>query len=234
MRSNKRLSVLALAVVAAGMSLTACGPDDSSASGPTSSPSTSAATPGAAAGQDSSSSSGSEGSDSQGGKSGSGDSGSSDSPDSGSKGADPGSADSGSASSTMCKTSNLEISAEHGISDEGMELIHFKNVGSSSCMMHGFAGVDLKNGSDTVSVSRYKGSDVPTVTLAPGERNEAVMYYPFNNSGGSGYTFTTMVVTPPNETHSASIGVSVNIPLDNPGQGAKPDAFFMNAVGGGK
>jgi hypothetical protein len=226
MRSSKRLSVLALVVVAAGLSLTACGPDDSSASGTTSSPNASGtplsssasgttSSPSAAADQDGSSGSGSSGGSGSGGTSGG-----------------SGSSDSGSASGSICKTSNLTISAEHGISGEGMELVNFKNTGSSSCTMHGFAGVDLKNGSDTVSVPRRSGGDVPTVKLAPGEENGFVLYYPFNNSGGSGYTFTTMIVTPPNETHSKTISAAINIPVDS--QASASGDIFMYAVGAGK
>ncbi|MBD0735943.1 DUF4232 domain-containing protein [Streptomyces sp. CBMA29] len=230
MRSSKRLSVLALVVVAAGMSLTACGPDDSSASGTTASPSAPGATssPSAAPGQDSSSSGGSGDGSSSGSSDGSGGT------TGGSGSSNGGSSNDGSAAGTMCKTSNLAISAEHGISGEGMELIHFKNTGSSSCTMHGFAGIDLKSGTDTVNVARRPGSEVPTVKLAPGERTEAVLYYPFNNSGGSGYTFTTMTVTPPNETHSTSVGATVNIPLDNPDENVQTTQIHMNAVGAGK
>ncbi|MFF7154840.1 DUF4232 domain-containing protein [Streptomyces sp. NPDC008139] len=237
MRSSKRLSVLALVVVAAGMSLTACGPDDSSASGTTASPSGPGATssPSAAPGQDSSSGgsgdgsgSGSDSGSSGGSRDGSGGT------TGGSGSSNGGSSNGGSAAGTMCKTSNLAISAEHGISGEGMELIHFKNTGSSSCTMHGFAGIDLKSGTDTVNVARRPGSEVPTVTLAPGERTEAVLYYPFNNSGGSGYTFTTMTVTPPNETHSTSVGATINIPLDNPDENVQTTQIHMNAVGAGK
>ncbi|MFF7198526.1 DUF4232 domain-containing protein [Streptomyces sp. NPDC008079] len=233
MRSSKRLSVLALVVVAAGMSLTACGPEDSSASGTTASPSAPGATssPSAAPGQDSSSDGSGDGSSSG------SDSGSSDGSGGttgGSGSSNGGSSNGGSAAGTMCTTSNLAISAEHGISGEGMELIHFKNTGSGSCTMHGFAGIDLKSGTDTVNVARRPGSEVPTVTLAPGERTEAVLYYPFNNSGGSGYTFTTMTVTPPNETHSTSVGATINIPLDNPDENLQTTQIHMNAVGAGK
>ncbi|MFJ1585722.1 DUF4232 domain-containing protein [Streptomyces sp. NPDC088197] len=225
MRSSKRLSVLALVVVAAGMSLTACGPDDSSASGTTASPS-------AAPGQDSSSGGSGDGSSSGSSGGSGGTTGGSGSSNGGSS--NGGSSNAGSAAGAMCKTSNLAISAEHGISGEGMELIHFKNTGSGSCTMHGFAGIDLKSGTDTVNVARRPGSEVPTVTLAPGERTEAVLYYPFNSSGGSGYTFTTMTVTPPNETHSTSVGATINIPLDNPDENVQTAQIHMNAVGAGK
>lgn len=220
MRSNTRLSVLALVVVAGGLSLTACGPEGSSASAATSSAGASATTSSlSAAGQDGSSGSGSSSGSSS--KNTSGGSGSSNS-------------GSGSASGTTCKTSNLKFSAHHGISGEGQEIVELTNGGSSTCTMHGFPGVDLSNGSDTtISAGRSK-SDTPSVSLAPGERTEFVLNYPFNNSGGSGFTFTTMIVTPPNETHSTTLSTSINIPVDNPDQPTKGPGIVVNAVGAGK
>jgi hypothetical protein len=103
--------------------------------------------------------------------------------------------------------------------------------------MHGYAGVDLKgeNGSDgTISASRGGSSDIPTVRLAPGEDTQFVLNYPMNNSGGSGYTFTTMIVTPPNETHSKTLSTSINIPVDNPDQDPKSGGIVIYAVGTGK
>jgi hypothetical protein len=215
MRINKRLSALALVAVAAGLSLTACNP----ASGTSSSSSSAAAGQGGSSGSGSSSST-------------SGGSGSSNSASS-----DPGSSNSGSgsASGSTCQTSNLTISAHHGLSDEGQEIIELKNIGSSSCTMHGFPGVDLQgsNASDgTISASR-SNSDVPTVKLAPGEGTQAVLNYPFNNSGGTGFTFTKLIVTPPNETHSKTVSASINIPVDNPDQ-PKNGGITINAVGSGK
>jgi uncharacterized protein DUF4232 len=204
MRSSKRLSVLALVVVAGGLSLTACNPDPSSASGTSS--------PVATAGQG-----GSTGSGSTSGGSGSSDSGS------------------GSASGSMCKTANLTFSANHGISGEGQEIVNLTNSGSSTCTMHGFPGVDLSAGSDNHISAARSHSDVPTVTLAPGEKTEFVLNYPFNNSGGTGFTFTTLTVTPPNETHSKTLSASINIPVDNPDEpNSASGGITVNAVGAGK
>lgn len=122
------------------------------------------------------------------------------------------------------------------MSDEGQEIVNLVNNGSSTCTMHGYPGVDLKSGSggDTVSATRAK-TDTPTIKLAPGEQTDFVLYYPFNNSGGSGFTFTTMIITPPDETHSKSVSASINIPLDNPDQPSdSPSGITVNAVGAGK
>jgi hypothetical protein len=235
MRSSKRLSALALVVVAAGLSLTACGPDDSSASGPTSSDTAGATSSSSDSGQtlEPSSAPGQDTSSNGGSSSGSSSSSSSSGGSTGGSGTSGGSGSSNSGS--MCTTSNLAITAEHGMSDEGMELVHLKNTGSSSCSMHGFAGVDMKNGSDTVSVPRYPKSDVPTVKLAPGETTDFAFYYPMNKSGGSGYTFTSLVITPPNETHSKTVSASINVPVQNPDdQGSDASQLYVLAVGSGE
>jgi hypothetical protein len=233
MRSNRKLSGLALLAVAAGLSLTACNATGSIAAGPASASATAGQDGSSGSGADTASpssatagQSGSSGSGSSGGKSG-GKSGGSGSSDSGSG--------SGSSSGSMCKTSNLSMSTHHGISGEGQEIVNLTNTGSSTCTMHGFPGVDLKSdsGSDTVSAAR-SNSDVPTITLAPGEKTDFVLNYEFNNSGGTGFTFTTMIVTPPNETHSKALGTSVNIPVDNPDQASDSAGIQVNAVGAGK
>ncbi|MFE2374915.1 DUF4232 domain-containing protein [Streptomyces sp. NPDC059398] len=234
MRSNKRLSALGIVVVAAALSLTACGPDDSSASGTSSSgASDSASASGssgatssssATAGQDSSSGNGSSNSSSSGG--GSSTSGGSGSSNSGS----------GSASGSACKTANLTVSTQHGISGEGQEIVDFKNSGSISCTMRGYAGVDLKGKGDSKGISAERGgsNERPLVKLAPGESTQFVLNYPLNKTGGSGYTFTTMVVTPPGETHSKTLSTSINVGVGNPDAGSDSPGIVIYAVGTGK
>lgn len=242
MRSSKRFSVIALVAVAAGLSLTACGPDNSSASGTTSSPSTSDA-PGTTLTTSSPSATGS-----QDGSSGSGSSGSSDSTSGGSSGSTgtpggnsggtsgvSGSSNSGSGSgsagsSGRCKTSNLAVSAVHGPSGEGMELVNFTNIGQTSCTMHGFAGVELKGSGNSVDVPRRDPGNTPTIKLAPGQGNGFSLYYPLNDGNG-GFTYTTMVITPPNETHSKSLGVSIDVPVATPDQGYATKEMEIYAVG---
>lgn len=216
MRSSKKFSVLALVALAAGLSLTACNPDDSDASGASSSSSASPSSNGA--GQEGSSGSGSSG--------GSGTGGSSDSSDS---------SGSTSASGTTCRTANLTISAHHGISGEGQMVVDMVNSGSTTCTMHGFPGVDLQGAGDSGTVSAHRStSDTPDVRLAPGEKTDFTLYYPMNDSGGSGFTFTKMIVTPPNETQSKTLTTSINVPADNPDQGSKSPGITVNAVGAGK
>jgi hypothetical protein len=94
---------------------------------------------------------------------------------------------------------------------EGEFLINLRNEGSASCSMHGFPGLDLKGKDGTVSAARNSGRSAPTVTLAPGEATNFSLYFPPNSSGGSGVTFTSALVTPPNETHSHKLSLSVNV-----------------------
>ncbi|NDZ77692.1 DUF4232 domain-containing protein [Streptomyces sp. SID10853] len=237
MRSNKRLSALALVVVAAGLSLTACDPN-STASGPAPSSdsagtaasagsSSATSAPSAASGQDGSSGSGSRTSSSNG---------SSASGGSGNASSGSGSSHSGSASGSTCKTANLAITTQHGISGEGQEVVNFRNNASTSCTMQGYAGVDLRGKGDTDGVSATRGgsSERPLVTLGPGDSTQFVVNYPVNKTGGSGYTFTTMTITPPDETHSKQVSTSINIGVGNPDSDSKSPGIVIYAVGTGK
>jgi hypothetical protein len=95
--------------------------------------------------------------------------------------------------------------------------------------MHGFPGVDLQGRDGTVSAARSTMS-VPTVTLSSGQSTHFTLYFPPNNSGGSGVTFTSAVVTPPNETHSHTMSLGINIPA---GSNSGP-AITVDPVGAGK
>ena len=63
-----------------------------------------------------------------------------------------------------------------------------------------------------------------------GPATHFTLYYPPNNSGGSGVTFTTLVVTPPNETHSHTMSLGINIPA---GSNSAP-TVRVDPVGAGK
>ena len=111
---------------------------------------------------------------------------------------------------------------------EGELIVNMKNTGSAYCTLHGFPGVDLKGKDGTVSASRSKLA-APTVTLQPGAETRFTLHYPPNNSGGSGETFTQLVVTPPNETHSTVLQAGVNVPVTEGGPG-----ITVDPVGTGK
>ncbi|OIK28781.1 DUF4232 domain-containing protein [Streptomyces malaysiense] len=218
----QKISLLAVAVVA-GLSLTACGSsDDNSGGSDSSSPSSTA-----------SDTSGAQGSGGDGGTGGStGSTASSGSGSTGQNGGGPGSANgptgSGRASGTGCTTAHLAFSTSGGMG-EGELIVNMKNTGSANCTLHGFPGVDLKGKDGTVSASRSKLA-APTVTLQPGAETRFTLHYPPNNSGGSGETFTQLVVTPPNETHSTTLNAGINVPVtDGSGPG-----ITVDPVGTGK
>ncbi|WP_052866110.1 DUF4232 domain-containing protein [Streptomyces niger] len=202
MRAPK-LSLLAV-VVAAGLSLTACqGEDSTSASG--SSDSSSAQSSGGSSAPADDNSTGAQSGSSSGGSDGGGASG-----------------------SGSCKTSQLDFSTSHGMS-EGITLINLKNTGSAACTLQGFPGADLKGKDGTVSATRSKIG--PTkVGVAPGEETRFTLHHPMNDSGGSGVTYTSLIVTPPGETHSHTLPVSINVPVSD----GPSSAITVDPVGAGK
>jgi hypothetical protein len=112
---------------------------------------------------------------------------------------------------------------------EGTLIVNLKNTGSATCSLKGFPGADLKSKDGTVSAQRSKLA-APLVSVRPGEETRFTLHYPPNNSGGSGETFTGLVVTPPNETHSRTLPVSINVPVSD---GSGP-AVTVDPVGTGK
>ncbi|WP_405659289.1 DUF4232 domain-containing protein [Streptomyces sp. NBC_01166] len=138
-------------------------------------------------------------------------------------------APSASSAGGICRTADLSFSSSGGMA-EGEVLINLENTGSASCSMHGFPGLDLTGKDGTVSAERNGGRSVPTVTLAPGERTNFSLYFPPNTGGGSGVTFTSAVVTPPDETRSHTMSLSVNIPA---GSGSA-SRVTVTPVGSGK
>ncbi|WP_413102393.1 DUF4232 domain-containing protein [Streptomyces sp. Inha503] len=211
--ARKAAAVAVVAVAAFG--LTAC-QDNADASGSSSSS--------AASDSSDSGSSGSSGSGSSG-------SGSSDGGSSGSAGGDQGNGGAGGgggAGAGACKTSQLGFRSSHGMG-EGTLIVDLKNNGSAPCTLQGFPGVDLKSKNGSLSAER---SDLaaPKTKVKPGEETRFTLYYPPNNSGGSGETFTTLVVTPPNETHSHSLPVSINVPVTD----GSASAIKVDPVGTGK
>ncbi|MGW5694616.1 DUF4232 domain-containing protein, partial [Streptomyces asiaticus] len=164
--------------------------------------------------------------------SGSSGSGSSDGGSSGSAGGNQGNGGAGGGGggggADACKTSQLGFRSSHGMG-EGTLIVDLKNNGSAPCTLQGFPGVDLKSKNGSISAQR---SDLkaPKTKVKPGEETRFTLSYPPNDSGGSGETFTTLVVTPPNETHSHSLPVSINVPVTD-GSG---DAIKVDPVGTGK
>ncbi len=178
-----QLTFAALAV-AASFSLTACqnGGDGAGQQGPSPSPTASASSTASPSGS---------GADQGGGKS---------------TAAGTGSDASGKVG--KCRTDELEITAAErtiGGDADGTVAVTLKNRGARDCTLSGYAGVDLKTGSGSLSAQRT-GQQGDTAVLKKGESTYFGISYPFNTSGGSGVRVTGLVVTPPDETKSVTLG----------------------------
>lgn len=79
-----------------------------------------------------------------------------------------------------------------------------KNRGTRDCTISGYAGVDLKTDSGSLSAQRT-GRQADTAVLKKGESTYFGISYPLNTSGGSGVRVTGLVVTPPDETRSVTL-----------------------------
>ncbi|WEO98607.1 DUF4232 domain-containing protein [Streptomyces sp. FXJ1.172] len=207
----QKLSLLAIAAVA-GLSLTACSGSGNGSSGKSGSP-----TPGQSAASQDSGSQSTGGSGATSGKgTGTGQSGS----------GGGGTAVGGGAGA--CRTSHLVFSTS-GAMAEGELIVNLKNAGSATCTLKGFPGADLKSKDGTISAKRSTVAPVP-VRIKPGEETRFTLHYPPNTSGGTGETFTSLIVTPPNETHSHALPVTINVPVSD-GTGS---AITVDPVGTGK
>lgn len=181
----QKLPVLALAL-AAGLSLTACGGDDSSSASSNASSQSQGSTEDTTTTGPTTSTDDSTGSNS----------------------ANPEDTTTAPTSApASCKTSQLDFRSTHGMG-EGTMNISLKNTGSATCTLQGFAGVDLKGKDGTVSATR-SDRDAPRAHVEPGEETNFTLYYPPDTSGGSGTTFTSLVVTPPDETRSHTLPVEI-------------------------
>ncbi|MFK4544583.1 hypothetical protein RKD29_004179 [Streptomyces tendae] len=196
----RKLTLAAMAL-AAGLSLTACQNDDGGTDQGAAPPAASTA-PSSNGGSDQQDGSDSAGSDSAGkspngtgGTDGAGGSGGS-----GGTGSEDGKA-------AKCSTDELEITAIDatvGGDAEGTVAVDLKNGGGRDCSLEGYAGVDLKTNSGTVSAERT-GDPAPRIVLKDGETVTFGITYPINDSGGSGVRITGLVVTPPDETKSVTL-----------------------------
>ncbi|MFD4764308.1 DUF4232 domain-containing protein [Streptomyces sp. NPDC058439] len=192
----QKLTFAALAVVA-GLALTACqnGDEDMGQSAPSS-----ASTASSTSGGSGSGSSGQDGGKDSGGK------------DSGGKGSGGQGTTAGTGSSEngkvgKCRTDELEITAIDSTIDgdtDGTVAVELKNGGGRDCVLSGYAGVDLKTSSGSLSAKRT-GEKATPMTLKDGKSMYFGINYPINTSGGSGVRITGLVVTPPDETKSVTL-----------------------------
>ena len=229
------------AVVGAGLAavlLTGCGPQDDDADAPKKAAGGAAPAPGDPTGSASNGGSASP-SPSQAGKNGGE---SADDPSApvpgghgtgGISGGKSGSGSSGGGSgggSGTCKTSDLTIDTQAGM-HEGNVMVSLKNTSSGTCTLKGFPGADLKGSVGTINADR-KSAATPTVDLKPGEGTGFFLDYPPNKSGGSGASFSTLVVTPPNETHSKSVPININLAASAEGGGPGVTVGPVGDLGG--
>ncbi|WP_335933901.1 DUF4232 domain-containing protein [Streptomyces sp. PTD5-9] len=213
----RRTVVVAIGLTAA-LSLTACNDEDREGAADSA-----ASSPAATAGQGS-------------GASGSTGSGSSSSSASGSSSSSGSAAEQGKggAKSDICRTDHLEVEAVDNTTDkkEGVVTVSFKNTGND-CVVNGYAGADLKTADgSSISLSR-NGDATGRDVIKSGELAAFNIYFPVNNSGGSGVRPTEIVVTPPNETKSFTVSWPAgSLPAtDNPDEGTKLEISPVRKVG---
>ncbi|MFJ2515016.1 DUF4232 domain-containing protein [Streptomyces griseoviridis] len=224
----KKLTVAAAVVVAAGLSLTACGSGGSG--GPSAASNASSASAGSSATSASSGSSGSASDGSSGGSSGGSNahgtlSGGSRSASSTAGGA-AGSAGSATSARPACDADHLDL----GVSRTGTAneiAVSMKNTASRTCAMRGFPGVQLVGpdglgdlGPDAAR-TEAKG---PAVTLAHGEETRFLLRY-LPDTSGSGKKYTRLSVTPPNERVSEIVDLGRLAITVSPESGHAPDVY---------
>ncbi|MEU3074501.1 DUF4232 domain-containing protein [Streptomyces laurentii] len=226
---TKKLTLATVAVLA-GLTLTAC-QDGTTGAAPSQDTTSSPAAGNSAAPSDSNGSGNggnggtATGDGSKGGGSGSGNSGGS----GGGSGSDKGSGG-GQINTGPCKTANLTITADHGMG-EGDVLVSLKN-NSDVCSLKGFPGVDLKT-SDGDTFSAARSTNTPQeVVLGGGETTRFTLHTPRNDTGGTGLRIVSIVVTPPNETHSKSLRIGLSLPVTD-GSESGP-GVTVDPVGYGK
>ncbi|MEU6663176.1 DUF4232 domain-containing protein [Streptomyces sp. NPDC046821] len=130
-----------------------------------------------------------------------------------------------------CKTANLTITAADGMA-EGDVLVSLKND-SDACSLKGFPGVDL-NTSDGDTMSADRTANTPQeVVLGGGETTRFTLHYPPNHTGGTGIRVVSIVVTPPNETHSKTVRIGLSMPVEEAGSETGP-GVTVDPVGYGK
>ncbi|MFJ6851905.1 DUF4232 domain-containing protein [Streptomyces sp. NPDC091271] len=109
-----------------------------------------------------------------------------------------------------CQTANLAFGTAHGMG-EGDLLVSLKNTGDA-CTLKGFPGVDLRSEDASGPLSAKRSElDAPVVNLGNGETTRFTLHYP--SAEGSGAYVSAIEVTPPDETHSKSLPVSLRLQI---------------------
>ncbi|MDF6021353.1 DUF4232 domain-containing protein [Streptomyces sp. JH34] len=214
MRATK-LTLTAL-ILTAGLSLTACQGDGDSAASATNDSGASSSSAGA-------SDSNSESTDS----SASGDEKSTGSGNGSTTTASAQGSGNGQINTGPCKTANLEFGTAHGMG-EGDLLVSLKNTGDA-CTLKGFPGVDLRSQDASGPLSAERSDiDAPLVNLGNGETTRFTLHYP--SAEGTGAYVSAIEVTPPDETHSKALSVSLRLQISD----GADQKVVVDPVGTGK
>ncbi|MFJ3822235.1 DUF4232 domain-containing protein [Streptomyces nodosus] len=128
-----------------------------------------------------------------------------------------------------CKTMNLTFAkgATHTQDDFTAVVIKLTNSGSTICSLRGYPSVDLVGKDGRVSAQRTMDNP-QTVTLAPGRSATFDLLALRNDSGGTGATFSSAVIVPPNETHRGTLQLTVHLPVLE--DGSTDEAVFVGPV----
>lgn len=142
----------------------------------------------------------------------------------------------GSGGGQHCRTADLSLAVAAGsgaqsVGSAGPVIIKMTNHGSGSCTMKGYPGVDLVGGGQKWSLSRQTSAAPHAVTLARGASTSfTITYMPFSPGSGQQLDVKTIVITPPNETHSTDVPWEFQPVLLQ--DGATHPATYVGPVGG--
>ncbi|MFG2722844.1 DUF4232 domain-containing protein [Streptomyces sp. NPDC048416] len=117
----------------------------------------------------------------------------------------------GTGAGASCPTSQLAFAVAPGSGaqsegSQGAVTITLTNKGAKSCVMKGYPGVDLVGGATKWSLTRGTAESPAAVTVRPGATTTFnIFYLPFHHGDGQEFKPKSIVITPPNETHSHTL-----------------------------
>ncbi|WP_328556990.1 DUF4232 domain-containing protein [Streptomyces sp. NBC_00358] len=130
------------------------------------------------------------------------------------KGTDSSSGTGGTGTSTgaaRCHTAGLGFSFGSGdgkvssSDDQQRGAVVLKNKTSAACTLQGFPGVDLKSSSGSWSLTRSSVAPKKVTLPAGSSATFTITFLPWTQGSGTEFKATSVVVTPPNETTSATL-----------------------------
>ncbi|MFE2418857.1 DUF4232 domain-containing protein [Streptomyces hokutonensis] len=112
---------------------------------------------------------------------------------------------------SRCHTAGLGFSFGSGdgkvsSSDDQQHLaVVLKNKTSAACTIQGFPGVDLKSSGGSWSLTRSSATPQKVTLAAGSSATFTITFLPWTQGSGTEFKATSVVVTPPNETTSATL-----------------------------